>query len=132
MKRKLLTTTLLSMSLLSLNLFATGQMKCTGGYCIVDLSKNSPSVKKQKVKKVFMLNESYTTVLIDNIQTIVFSKEKYIMTDYEIGEYELENVLGELIIPSLDKNHLPDSDYYCEDNLKPIQVVGIENTYECA
>jgi hypothetical protein len=132
MKRKLLTTTLLSMSLLSLNLSAAGQMKCTGGFCIVDLSKNSPSVKKQAVKKEATLSQGYTTVVIDNIETIVFSKERYIMTDNEIGEYELENILHEVAKPSLDRNTLPDSDYYCEVDLKPIQVVGIENTYECA
>jgi hypothetical protein len=131
MKRKFLTTTLLSMSLLSLNVFAGTKTKCTGGFCMVDLSSVSPKIEKQQSNKNTINKDGYKIVMLDNIETIVFSKEKYIMTDHELGEYELENILHELVTPSLNKDHLPGSEYYCEDNLKAVKVLGIANTYEC-
>ncbi len=131
MKRKLLTTTLLSMSLLSLNLSAAGQMKCTDNYCIVDISKISPKVKNETIKKDIKKSEGYETLLIDNIQTIVFTDEKYIMTENEIAEYDLIQMQKNLLLPSLSSENLPSSDFLCENNLKPVQVLGIENTYEC-
>ena len=123
MKRKLLTTTLLS-----LNLSAAAQMKCTGDYCLVDLSSNaSPKVKEQEIKK-----EDYKTVMIDNIETIVFSTEKYVMNENEIFEYDLEQMKKiNLTAPSLNSNGLEESEAFCEDNFKPIKVAGIANTYEC-
>lgn len=132
MKTNFLTTTILAISILSLNSSFAGELKCTGGYCIVDLSKDSPIVKKKEVKKEIIVNEGYSTILIDNIETIVFTKEKYVMTNDEIDEYALDSILHDLVVSSLDRTHLPDSDYYCEDNLKPVEVVGVENTYECA
>ena len=137
MKRKLLTTTLVSMSLLSLNLFAAGQMKCTGGVCIVDLSKNSPSVKKRETKKqeikkqeIKKDTDNYKTILVDNIETIVFSQSKYVMTQDEVAEHDLEQMQKNLLTPALNPD-LPLSDHLCADNAKPVKVVGIENTYEC-
>jgi len=127
MKRKFLTTTLVSMSLLSLNLFA-GTEKCTGNFCMVDLSKNAPSAKRQEVKKDIY---EYETVMLNNIETIVFSPEKYIMTGNELGEYDLEQMkmLNNLSIPVLTDESLVIG---CEDNLKAVKVAGVANTYECA
>ncbi|CAA6804813.1 MAG: Unknown protein [uncultured Sulfurovum sp.] len=127
MKRKLLMTTLLSMSLLSLNLSA-GKMKCSGGYCIVDLSQDSPKVKEPKNQEA---TRQYETVLIDNIETIVFSPLKYIMTQDEIAEYDLDQMQKDLLLPSSNLDNLPNSDYLCEDDLKPVLVLGIANTYVC-
>lgn len=142
MRRKILTTTLLSMTLLSLNLSAGSQMKCNGNVCIVNLSDNASvkqnvkgkqfKVKKLVVKKVPLIDNSYNTIVIDNIETIVFSQERYIMTEDEINEYELANNLDELLKPSLTEDGLPISKHFCEDNLKPVKVAGIANTFECA
>ena len=128
MKRKLLTTTLLSMSLLSLNLFAAGQMKCTGGFCMVDLSQNSPIVKTEEIKEN---TYEYKSVLVDNIETIILPHSKYIMTKDEVAEYDLEEMQKYLLLPSLNSEGMPTSDYLCEDDLKPVLVAGAENTYEC-
>jgi hypothetical protein len=127
MKRKLLTTTLLSMSLLSLNVSASGQMKCANGVCMVEIKKPSPSVEKIEAKKD---TNGYKTVLIDNIETIVFSHSKYIMTQDEVMDYDLEQMQKSLLTPSLNTD-LPISDYLCSDNLQAVQVLGVANTYEC-
>ena len=128
MKRKLLTTTLLSMSLLSLNLAAAGKMNCTGSYCVVDLSKKSS--KKIEIKKD-VIEEGYKTVLIDNVETIILPHSKYVMTQDEVAEYDLEEMQKYLLLPSLNSENMPTSDYLCEDNFKPVLVAGVENTYEC-
>ena len=127
MQKKLLTTTLLSMSLLSLNLAVAGN--CTGSYCVVDLSK--PSSKKIEIKDV--IEEESKTVLIDNIETIILAPSKYVMTEDEAGEYDLNQmkILGTLTTSSLTSEGLTISDEFCEDNLTPVLVVGTENTYEC-
>ena len=132
MKRKLLITTLLSMSLLSLNLAAAGKMKCSDGYCMVDLSNLSSKSKKVESKKVSVTKEGYRTVVIDNIETIVFADSKYVMTQDEIAEYDLIEMQKNLLIPVLSSESLPTSDYLCEDNLKAVEVAGLANTFECA
>jgi hypothetical protein len=128
MNRKILTTTLLSMSLLSLNLSAAGQMKCTGGVCMVDLSKISPIVKKQEIKKD--ANE-YPSVLVDNIETIILPHSKYVMTEDEVAEFDLAEMQNYLLAPSLNSEDMPISEHLCSDDSKPVLVAGIENTYEC-
>lgn len=128
MKSKLLTSTLLSMVVLSLNLSAQNKMKCTGKYCIVDIS----DVKKKPESSKVIEKEPYTTVIIDNIETIVFADEKYKMTDDELAEYELQNSLYELTNPVLTEDGLPIPEQFCEDNLTPVKVVGVANTFECA
>ena len=129
MKKKLLGTTLLSVSLLSINLFAGTQTKCTGGFCMVDLSTISPKSKEQKPKINKISKEGYKTVMVDNIATIVFSNEKYVMTQGEVAEYDLEKMQEKnSLSPTVDSS-IPD--YACEDNLKLVKVVGIDNTYEC-
>lgn len=125
MNRKLLTTTLLSMSLLSLNLSAGN---CKNGYCMVDISNLAPKVKKMKVKK----SKIYEIILLDNIETIVFSDERYVMTQDEIAEYEFEKMQKTLLIPSLNSDNMPMSDELCADDLKAVKIAGIANTYECA
>ena len=139
MKRKFLITTLVSMSLLSLNLFA-GSHNCSGGFCMVDLSKNSPSTKKQElkienntIKEDIVKKDSneYKTILVDNIETIVLPHSKYIITDLEVTEYDLLQMQDILVAPALDSDNLPTSDYFCDDNLKVVEVLGMEDTYEC-
>jgi len=79
-----------------------------------------------------MIEERYSTIILDNIETIVFDKEHYIMTDDEVGEYELEyNGIQDLTKSVLSEDDLPNSEYYCEDDLKPVKVQGLQNTYEC-
>lgn len=123
------------MSLLSLNLSAAGKMKCTGTHCFVDISglSKKKTVKKPEIKsKKPVIEERYSTIILDDIETIVFEKEYYIMTDDEVGEYELEHHgIQELTTPVLSVDELPNSDYYCEDDLKPVKVEGLNNTYKC-
>ncbi|CAA6813003.1 MAG: Unknown protein [uncultured Sulfurovum sp.] len=130
MKRKLLTTTLLAMSLLSLNLSAGNKMKCTGTHCIVDVSDLSPKSTKVESQKISNKKESYSTVILDNIETIVFAQ--YVMTNDEIAEYDLKEMQKNLLIPTVNSEGLPSSDYLCEDNLKPVFVKEMKNTYKCA
>jgi len=125
MQKKLLTT-LLSMSLLSLNLSAgTGIDKsssCAGGVCMVKLP---PIVKKEK-------KSSYPKVVIlDNIETIILPHSAYISSEDEIAEYEFEEMQKKLLIPSLNSENMPSSDYFCEDDLKPVLIAGVENIYVC-
>ncbi|CAA6815519.1 MAG: Unknown protein [uncultured Sulfurovum sp.] len=130
MKRKLLITTLLSMSLLSFNVSAGNKVKCTGTHCFVDLSGlSAPKVKAEPQQKP-SVEDKYATVILDNIETIIFTK--YVMTNEEAAEYELENSLEELLKPSLTKESLPISERFCEKNLKLVKVAGIPNTFECA
>ena len=125
MKRNFLTTTLVSMSLLSLNLSAAGGMECKNGFCMVKIQKPS-SIKKQEIKKE---TAGYKTVVVDKIETIIFDHSKYIMTEVEVAEYDLEKMqqLNNLSIPVLEENVV----IGCEDNLKPVKVAGIANTYKC-
>jgi len=131
MNQKLLLAGLLSISLLPLNLTAQTQVKCTGTNCFVDIS--GLSAKKTEVKsEVQMIEDRYSTIVLDDIETIVFQKEHYIMTDDEVGEYELEfNGIENLTNSVLSEEDLPNSEYYCEDDLKPVKVQGLQNTYEC-
>jgi len=141
MNVKFLTTTLVSMSLLSLNLFASGQMSCTGGFCMVKIQKPSPKIHKiatLEVKDNIRMHETTVVdnsevqeIIVDNIDTIVPSHSKFIMTENEVAEYELNQMQENLTAPVLNAD-LPSSDFLCEDNLKPIKVAGAENTYECS
>lgn len=132
MNQKLLCTALLSISLLPLNLTAQSQVKCTGANCFVDISGLS---KKQDVRvksEAEMIEDKYSTIILDDIETIVFAKEYYIMTDDEAGEYQLAHQgIEDLTTPVLSDENLPNSEYYCEDDLKPVKVEGLFNTYEC-
>jgi len=124
-----LTTSFVSISLLSLNLFASGgMMKCTDNYCMVKIEKPSSKIKKVEIKDDA---EAYQTIVVENIETILLPHSKYVMTDDEVAEYDLEQMQKNLTTPVLNSG-LPLSDFLCEDNLKPIKVAGIENTYECS
>jgi hypothetical protein len=132
MNQKLFCTALLSISLLPLNLTAQDPAKCTGANCFVDISGLSKKKDIQVKSKVEKIEERYNTIILDNIETIVFAKEYYIMTNDEVGEYELEHKgIEDLTEPVLSGEALPNSEYYCEDNLKPVKVEGLLNTYEC-
>jgi len=139
MNIKFLTTTLVSMSLLSMNLFASGTMKCNGNYCMVKIEKPSPKV--HPIEKIEMTEveynseenrsivfdnietEGYDTMMVDNIETIIFPHSTYVMSEDEVAEYELNQMQKNLTTPALNSD-LPLSDFLCEDNLKPI--------YECS
>ncbi len=127
-KRKFLISTILVTTLLSLNLSAAGKIKCTDTYCIVNLSKNA---KKDTQKEIQEEIEGYKTIIIDNIETIVFDASKYKITQEELVENELEEMQKNLLLPSLDSSDLPLSDFLCEDDLEPVLVAGVDNTYEC-
>jgi len=131
MSQKLFYTALLSISLLPLNLTAQDQVKCIGNKCFVDIS--GFSAKKAEVKpKKQVLEDRYSTIILDDIETIVFAKEHYVMTDAEAGEYQLESYgIEDLTTPALSGEGLPNSEYYCEDDLKPVKVKGLPNTYKC-
>jgi len=131
MNIKFLTTTLVSMSLLSMNLFASGAMKCTGDYCMVKIEK--PSFKIPKIERVEIKGDivEYQTIIVNNIETILLPHSKFVMSEDEIAEYDLKQMQKSLTTPTLNSD-LPLSDFLCEDNLKPIKVAGIENTYECS
>ena len=142
MNVKLLTTTFVSMSLLSLNLFASGQMGCTGGFCMVKIQKPSPKIHKIAITEVkddirayetivVDNSETYQEIIVDNIDTIVPAHSTFVMTENEVAEYELNQMQENLTVPVLNLD-LPSSDFLCEDNLKPIKVAGVENTYECS
>jgi len=142
MNVKLLTTTFVSMSLLSLNLFASGQMGCKGGFCMVKIQKPSPKIHKIAITEVkddirayetivVDNSETYQEIIVDNIDTIVPAHSTFVMTENEVAEYELNQMQENLTAPVLNLD-LPSSDFLCEDNLKPIKVAGVENTYECS
>jgi len=76
-------------------------------------------------------SEGYDTMMVDNIETIVFPHSTYVMSEDEVAEYELNQMQKNLTTPALNSD-LPLSDFLCEDNLKPIKVAGIANTYECS
>lgn len=132
MHQKLLYTALLSISLLPLNLTAQNQVKCTGDNCFVDISGLSKAKETQAQSKTQIPEDRYSTIILDEIETIVFNREHYVMTDDEVGEYQLKHKgIEDLTNPVLSGDGLPNSEYYCEDDLKPIKVEGLFNTYEC-
>jgi hypothetical protein len=145
MNAKLLTTTLVSMSLLSLNLFASGQMSCHGGFCMVKIQKPTPKIARVEVKNEIKVQETplvetndvsenteaYQEVIVDNVKTIIPPHEKFVMTESEVVEYDLEEMQKSLTSPVLNED-LPSSDFLCEDNRQPIKVAGTEDTYECS
>ena len=79
-------------------------------------------------KRNELLNEA-------ELETIAFSHEKYIMTPEEIENYQVENFLmlplNEIENRIINKTKLPVSEYFCENDMKPIYN-NLSNTYECA
>lgn len=154
MKTKILTTTILSLSLFMGTISA--DTICTGDHCIIDLSKRSPNKTKEvnnveykghsfksknlenAIDDAYILEEGASFTMNGNeIETIILPHEKYIMTKVEIETYESEYI--ELIVPreNLENriieqlNPLPESEYFCENHKKPVYN-NLSDTYECA
>jgi len=164
MKIAILTSTLLSLSLLTVSLSAGKNMVCKDGKCFMDLSQLDNDSKEEKVQKnlfkhnkvtisnrsmqrleVFSFakskyhkqpNETLEILQNSNIETIVLTPDKYIMTDREQAIYEAEHI--ELTLPDRDtenkiieKTKLPTSEYFCEKNQKLIYQTETDS-FECA
>ncbi len=139
MTRKTFTSTLLSISLLTVSLSATGtNMICKNGVCVVDISHLSSRHKKEETSPVkpfvHQKRENLNAPIVNGVETIVLPPEEYVMGQVELEEYQMENLL---ILPAeelgdtiIEKTELPDSDYFCEDNKKP-KVDKLTDTYEC-
>ena len=119
MKTAILTSTLLSISFLTMNLSAGTSMTCKDGVCILDISNLSSDdkknkevknkkklfsvVKDRKSRKVEMItlnkskyiqqkNEKLEPMDNNKMETIILSPEKYVMTVAEVEKYELEHI----------------------------------------
>jgi len=109
MNKNFLKTTLLSMTLLSLSLSASN---CSGGVCMIDLS--SLSSKK-----------------IENLAKKQTKEDTPSMIEDESFEYELSQ-LAQSVEDIIIDSSLPNSEYYCEDNLKVVILEESEHLYTCA
>jgi len=118
MKTAILTSTLLSISFLTINLSAGTNMTCKNGVCILDLSNLSLDKEKKEVKKeknLFSVIKEKKNTMIEMItlkkskyikqknekleplnnrqmETIILAPEKYIMTVAEIEKYESNQI----------------------------------------
>ena len=120
MKTAILTSTLLSILFLTMNLSAGTSMTCKNGVCILDLSnlssdsdKKIKEIKKEKnlftvikekknitiemitlhkSKYIQQKNEKLEPVDDKQMETIILAPEKYIMTVAEIEEYESSQI----------------------------------------
>ena len=164
MKTTLLTSTLLSISLLTVSLSAGKNMVCKDGKCFIDLSHLDKKIEDTKVQKKNLFNHNdinlqgknnqIETMALDKnkyykqnneklkplsqseMETIVLSPEKYIMSASEIEVYEAEHI--QLTLPNKDvenkiieKSKLPTSEYFCEKNQKLIYQQATDS-FECA
>lgn len=120
--------TLLTLSLFSVNLSATNL--CHGNSCMVDLSALSIQVEDRNLEDI--KEDKYETMIIDNMETIVFSKNAYKASEDEVSEYELDQLAKSVEEVILEEEHLPNSDYFCEENLKVVMIEESEKTYICA
>ena len=134
MNKNFLTTTVLSLALFSLNLLASN---CSTGFCMIDLgSIDNQKIEKKEENKEFKKitinddSENYSIRMIDNIETIVFADDDYRMTEDELLEYELSQ-LAKTVEENINSS-LPQSEYYCEDNLKVVILEESEHLYTCA
>ena len=120
MKTAILTSTLLSISFLTMNLSAGTNMTCKNGVCILDLSnlssdsdKKIKEIKKEKnlftvikekqsiniemitldkSKYIQQKNEKLEPLTDREMETIILAPEKYIMTVAEIEKYESNQI----------------------------------------
>ena len=160
MKTAILTSTLLSISFLTMNLSAGTNMTCKNGVCILDLSNLSLDDKEVRAKKklftvvkdkksrqieiitlnkskyVQQKNEKLELVKDNSIETIILAPEKYIMTVAEVEKYEVNQI--QLTVPNknvdnkiMEKSTLPTSEYFCEKNKKAVYHKETDS-YECA
>ncbi len=128
MHQNLLTKTLLTISLLTCNLSATNL--CSGDACMADLSTlkmNNKNLMEKDIKE-----DAYETLIIENMETIVFSKSAYKASEDEVIEYELSQLAKSVESLILVEKPLPSSDYFCEENLKVVMIEESEQTYICA
>jgi len=128
MYQNLLTKTLLTISLLTCNLSATNL--CSGGACMADLSTlkmNNKNLIEKDIKE-----DAYETLIIENMETIVFAKSAYKASEDEVIEYELSQLAKSVEEVLLSEKLLPSSDYLCEENLKVVMIEENEQTYICA
>jgi len=164
MKTTLLTSTLLSISLLTVSLSAGKNMVCKDGKCFIDLSHLDKKIEDTEVqeKNLFnnndinlkgkpnqietmaldkkkyhkQINEKLKPLSQSEMETIVLSPEKYIMSAIEIEVYEAEHI--QLTLPNqnvenkiIEKTKLPTSEYFCEKNQKLIYQKSTDS-FECA
>jgi len=136
------TSILVSISLLTISLSAGTNMICKDGVCIIDVSNLSSTkeIKKEK-KKINLFHKKNISKKIlpldtNEIETIVLPHEKYVMTEAELENYELNEI--QLSLPNedtenkiLEKTMLPTSEYFCEKNKKAVYHKDT-NSFECA
>ncbi len=152
--KKLLVTRTLSILLLASSLSAHGG--CVGDACYVSL-KNLKPTKKIQEKSEFKhhtsveekVEDSSFDIIVDGKVTIVFSS--YVMTEKEKIAYakeqkaialnkkanreankELQRIIQpiENIEDKLLNKNLPISEYFCDNDKKPVRVKN-SNLYEC-
>jgi len=144
MKRTVLTSSLLSIILLTTSISAETNMICDGKHCFIDLSKLSSS--KDMIAEVTQFNkvedrEVVATVVetdvssVTEMETIVLDPNKYVMTEAEVEEYEMEDLLMQpmenIENRIIDGTKLPTSAFYCENNTKPVYH-SESDSFECA
>ena len=124
MTTKLLISTILSISLLSAT--ALSDIPCVN--CKVDLSKLSPikNVENQVPEARAFASFNSNVERNSEIETIVLSHDKYIMTEEEIAEYQEEHLLV-LVDEGADTTV---SEAVCDDDKLPLYD-NETDTYEC-
>jgi len=125
MTRKILISTLLSLTLLSANVSMSRDMTCKDGKCFIDLSKF------KKVDKVVPFNNV-------NENIIRLPHEKYVMNEVEKEKYEIEHmeredllqILNEINTMDVEESVLPVSEQYCD--IQSTTDNSESDTYECS
>lgn len=159
MKLKSLKSTLLSVILLTSNLVSGTVNPCVDGKCFINLSYLSDSKETTRPTFKTVKNDQYNqdiippisvsdallfeeeiyepmAVIENEIETIVFTQETYIMNELEQEFYLLENLLT-LPVEELQNeqllelNPLPLSDFYCDNHTHPIYNIETDS-FECA
>ena len=124
MQNNVIMTTILSLSLFSMNVTAGSNMACTDGVCYIQLGQVNKAIH---VDTNFMqISERLRAIADEN--TIILAPEKYRMTQAEADENALTELQDQLNI-DLFNDELPQSDAYCEGDTKPLY--HFDETYEC-
>ena len=125
MKIKTLTTTILSLSLLTSTILA-GTVDCPT--CVVDFSTLSKKEVKTEPIRMFSektLVEATKVVMMDGIETISLPHEKFVMTQNEIAEYDLQHMQEYLTNSILEENSYQ-SDENCDDERALVYNVALQ------
>ena len=162
MKTAILTSTILSITFLTMNLSAGTNMTCKNGVCILDLSNLSSDNEIKEVKKdknLFTIIKEKKTLIIEKItlnkskyikqknekleplnekemETIILAPEKYIMTVAEIEKYEANQI--HLTMPNKTIGHkiidksTLPTSEYFCENNKEAVYHQETDSYECA